>query len=57
MTEITKEQMLKVEIYDILERESILQIQMKNLNEHKQKKMEELSVLRRSLSDQSKEVK
>jgi len=48
MAEITKEQELKLEIYDILEREAILQMQLKNLSECKQKKMEELGNFRRS---------
>lgn len=50
MAEITKEQEIKIEIYDVLEKEAILQIQLKNLNEYKQKKMEELSNLRREAS-------
>ena len=47
MVDITKEQSLKIEIYDILEKEAVLHMQLKNLNEYKQKKMDELNSLRR----------
>lgn len=52
MQEITKEQAIKVEIFDILEKEAILQLQLKNLNDYKQSKLSELADLRKG--DKSK---